>query len=36
MSKTMDLPRPNPKPWIRGSAEIIEQAQTMMSGTEET
>ena len=26
-----ETPRPAPKPWIRSSAEIMEQAQTMMS-----
>jgi hypothetical protein len=30
MSKK-EAPLPQPKPWIRTSAEIIDQAQTMMS-----
>jgi len=30
MSKK-EAPRPEPKPWIRTSAEIMAQAQTMMS-----
>lgn len=31
MSKKPEAPVPAPKPWIRSSSEIMEQAQTMMS-----
>lgn len=31
MSKKQTAPLPAPKPWIRTSAEIMDQAQTMMS-----
>jgi hypothetical protein len=35
MSKEIKAPVPAPKPWIRTSADIIEQAQSMMTSAEQ-